>query len=352
MKKTLSLFLSLALLFSLAACGPKETQAPTSSASSPVSSSTAPDVSQPGVPEPEARTQVNMMVLSGPTGVGAAKLMLDNNLDHTLNDYNFEVVSENAQVVAALTSGETDIAAIATNMAANLANQTDGGIQVLAINTLGVLYVLEKGESVQSISDLQGRTIWATGKGANPEFILNKLLADNGVEAEIEWLTPQEINANMLESEDGVCMLPVPAATALGMQGQGTIRFALSLSDIWEETVGTVLPMGCVVARTEFIQQNPQAVTDFLEEYTDSIVYMQSGDAVSSAPGVKSQLVADLGLTANADIAFHAIPMCNLTFIAGEEMRNQLQTYYQVLFQADPSSIGGMLPYDDFYYIP
>lgn len=344
MKKTLSLFLSLALLLSLSACGPKESQAPGST-----SGSTS---QQPAVPEPEARTQVNMMVLSGPTGVGAAKLMLDNNLDHTQNDYNFEVVSENAQVVAALISGETDIAAIATNVAANLANQTDGGIQVLAINTLGVLYILEKGESVQFISDLQGRTIWATGKGANPEFILNKLLADNGVEAEIEWLTPQEINAKMLESEDGVCMLPVPAATALGMQGQGTIRFALSLSDIWEETVGTVLPMGCVVARTEFVEQNPQAVADFLEEYIDSIVYMQSGDALSSAPGNKSKLVADLGLTANADIALHAIPMCNLTFIAGEEMRNQLQTYYQVLFQADPASIGGMLPYDDFYYIP
>ena len=294
MKKTLSLFLSLALLLSLSACGPKESQAPGSTSGSASQ--------QPAVPEPEARTQVNMMVLSGPTGVGAAKLMLDNNLDHTQNDYNFEVVSENAQVVAALTSGETDIAAIATNMAANLANQTDGGIQVLAINTLGVLYILEKGESVQSVSDLQGRTIWATGKGANPEFILNKLLADNGVEAEIEWLTPQEINAKMLESEDGVCMLPVPAATALGMQGKGEINFALSLSDIWEETVGTVLPMGCVVARTEFIQQNPQAVTDFLEEYTDSIVYMQSGDAVSSAPGVKSQLVADLGLTCHSHV--------------------------------------------------
>lgn len=331
MKKTLSLFLSLALLFSLAACGPKESK-----------ESEAPD----------SRTQVNMMVLSGPTGVGAAKLMLDDSLDQTLNNYNFEVVAENTQVVAALTSGETDIAAIATNVAANLANQTDGGVQVLAINTLGVLYILEKGESVQSISDLQGRTIWATGKGANPEFILNKLLADNGVEAEIEWLTPQEINAKMLESENGVCMLPVPAATALGMQGKGEINFALSLSDIWEETVGTVLPMGCVVARTEFVEQNPQAVADFLEEYQESVEYMAIGDALSSAPGNKSKLVADLGLTANADIALHAIPMCNLTFIAGEEMRNQLQTYYQVLFQADPSSIGGMLPYDDFYYIP
>lgn len=346
MKKTLSLFLALSLLFSLAACGPKET----TDASGRGSSSQS-DASQ-SVSEPEVRPLVNMMVLSGPTGVGAAKLMLENNLNHTKNQYNMEVVAENPQVVAALTSGEADIAAIATNVAANLANQTDGGVQVLAINTLGVLYILEKGESVQSIADLQGRTIWATGKGANPEFILNKLLSDSGVEAEIEWLTPQEINVKMLESEDGVCMLPVPAANALWMQNQTQIRFALDLSQVWEETVGSVLPMGCVAARTEFIQQNPQAVADFLAEYQESVEYMSGGDKLASAPGEKSKLVADFGITANENIAFSAIPMCNLTFITGEDMRNALQDYYQVLFQADPASIGGMLPYDDFYYIP
>jgi len=345
MKKTLSLLLSLALLFSLAACGPKEPQNDGSTSSPSDSSEPASSA------EPAQRTPVNMMVLSGPTGVGAAKLMQENNLDHTKNQYQIEVVAENAQVVAALTNGDADIAAIATNVAANLANQTDGGVQVLAVNTLGVLYILEKGETVQSVGDLQGRTIWATGKGANPEFILNKLLADSGVEAEIEWLTPQEINAKMLESEDGVCMLPVPAANALAEQGED-IRFALNLSEVWEETVGSVLPMGCVAARTEFIEQNPQAVADFLEEYQESVEYMAGGDALSSAPGDKSKLVAGFGITANENIAFSAIPMCNLTFITGEDMRNALQEYYQVLFQADPASIGGMLPYDDFYYIP
>ena len=164
-------------------------------------------------------------------------------------------------------------------------------------------------------------------------------------QVDIQWMTPQEITAQMTSSEAGICMLPVPAATALLIQDSG-VREALSLSQVWDELDQGSLPMGCIVARTEFIEENPQVVEDFLAKYAESIAYMTDPENLEAA----AQLVAEQEITANAAVAQAAIPQCNLTCVTGEEMKNMLERYYQVLFQADPDSIGGSLPYDSFYY--
>ena len=342
MKRKLSLLLCAALTLSLlAGCGPKNTGNGSASGSDSTSQSTSQNT--------ENRTQVDFMVLSGPTGVGAAKLLSDNDAGTTLNDYNAEVVTENGQIQTALTSGEVDIAAIATNVAANLAAQSDGSIQMLAVNTLGVLYILDKNVGVTSLADLSGKTIYATGKGANPEYILNYLLTQNGVDpttdVTIEWLTAEEVSAKMISSDSAVCMLPVPAATAL-MAKDSAVKQAISLSDAWDELGNGSLAMGCVVARTEFIEENPQAVADFLTEYEASINYMKDEANLDTA----SELVAQYKITPSAAIAAAAIPQCNLTFASGQEMKDLVEGYFSVLFQANPASIGGRMPYDSFYY--
>lgn len=342
MKRKLSLLLCAALTLSLlAGCGPKNTGNGSASGSDSTSQSTSQNT--------EDRTQVDFMVLSGPTGVGAAKLLSDNDAGTTLNDYNAEVVTENGQIQTALTSGEVDIAAIATNVAANLAAQSDGSIQMLAVNTLGVLYILDKNVGITSLADLSGKTIYATGKGANPEYILNYLLTQNGVDpttdVTIEWLTAEEVSAKMISSDSAVCMLPVPAATAL-MAKDSAVKQAISLSDAWDELGNGSLAMGCVVARTEFIEENPQAVADFLTEYEASINYMKDEANLDTA----SELVAQYKITPSAAIAAAAIPQCNLTFASGQEMKDLVEGYFSVLFQANPASIGGRMPYDSFYY--
>ena len=342
MKRKLSLLLCAALTLSLlAGCGPKNTGNGSASGSDSTSQSTSQNT--------EDRTQVDFMVLSGPTGVGAAKLLSDNDAGTTLNDYNAEVVTENGQIQTALTSGEVDIAAIATTVAANLAAQSDGSIQMLAVNTLGVLYILDKNVGVTSLADLSGKTIYATGKGANPEYILNYLLTQNGMDpttdVTIEWLTAEEVSAKMISSDSAVCMLPVPAATAL-MAKDSAVKQAISLSDAWDELGNGSLAMGCVVARTEFIEENPQAVADFLTEYEASINYMKDEANLDTA----SELVAQYKITPSAAIAAAAIPQCNLTFASGQEMKDLVEGYFSVLFQANPASIGGRMPYDSFYY--
>ena len=354
MKRTLSLLLSAALSLSLlSGCGLFGSGSGSGSASQPDGSGSGSSSSSQGEVQQPA-TEINFMVLNGPTGVGAAWLMDNYGADSAPEDalftLNTTVTADNSDVTANLINRSADIAALSTNVAANLFAKSDGSIQVLAVNTLGVLYILEKGDTVQSMADLAGKTLLApsTGKGANPEYILNYLLEQNGVDpsqVDIQWMTPQEITAQMTSSEAGICMLPVPAATALLIQDSG-VREALSLSDVWDELEQGSLPMGCIVARTEFVEENPDVVEDFLTRYADSITYMTDPENLEAA----AELVAKYQITANAAVAQTAIPQCNLTCVTGEEMKNMLEQYYQVLFQADPDSIGGSLPYDSFYY--
>ena len=353
MKRTLSLLLTAALALSLlAGCGPKTPAG--ASAPVPGSSSSQPDRSDQdssqSTPEVDAPV-IKFMALSGPTGVGAAKLMADHDADAQNSAIaSYEIVTDNTQVQTALANGDVDIAAIATNAAASLYAKTDGGIQVLAVNTLGVLYILEKGDTVHSMADLKGKTLYCPSntKGANPEHILNHLLTGNGVDpsdVNIEWLTPQEITVKMTSSDAGICMLPVPAATALLVKDSG-VREAVSLSDAWQDLEGSPLPMGCVVARTEYIEENPLGVEAFLAAYEKSINYIS--DPTNSADA--SALVAQYEFAPNDQVAARAIPQCSLTFITGQEMKTTLEDYYTILFQTAPASIGGGLPYDSFYY--
>ena len=338
-RRTLSLLLCAALSLSLlAGCGPKDAPAGSGSGSAAGSVSTSADASKP-----VAEDVINFNVLSGPTGMGAAKLMKDQ-----ADALKSEVVAEPKAVIDALVSGSVDIAAVPTNVAAMLSNKTKGGVQVLAVNTLGVLYILEKGDTVHSMADLKGKTLFAVGQGANPEYVLNYLLTENGVdpaEVDIQFLEPQEITAKMASSESGICMLPVPAATALMMKDQG-IREAVSLSQAWDDLGNGPLPQGCVVARTQFVEEHPELVEDFLDEYEDSIEFMKDEDNRAEA----AALIAELGIAPNDKVAAKAIPQASLTFEDEDDMKDMLVNYYNVLMKADPKSIGGALPADGFYY--
>lgn len=343
MKKTVALILTAVMMLSLfAGCAAKEPADTTPTEATVSAEAAVPETSE--APE----TLPDLMVMSGPTGVGAAKLMADQEAAAEKVIASASVVADNEAVKNALISGEADIAAVATNMAATLANKTEGGITVLAINTMGVLYILEKGETVQTMADLKGKTVYATGQGANPEYILNYLLTQNGVEpgeVDIQWLTAQEVVAKMTTEEAAICMLPVPAATTVMMKDPA-VRQAISLSEVWDSLGNGALAQGCIVARTEYAEQNPNAVAAFLAAYEQSLQYMNGEASREDA----AALVAQYEITANAQIAAKAIPQCNLTFVTGADMKAILESFYDVLYQANPASIGGAMPEDAFYY--
>lgn len=344
-KSLLALTLALTLLCS---CRPK-TPEPTAT---PVPTPTSAPSAEPS-PTPTAEpVEVDVAMLKGPTGLGCAKLMEDDgmNLLSGKNRYGFLPCADPTEAVALLTKGEVDIAALPTNMASILYHKTDGDIQLLALNTYGVLYILEKGDTIASMKDLKGKTVHAYGQGANPEFVLNYLLEQNGVEPEevdVRWhASTDEVSALMAGGEGEVCMLPVPAATAVLMQNEN-VRQALDLTKEWNRAGGDgVLTMGCVVVRAQFAQEQPQAVETFLTEYEDSIRYMTDPANLSEA----ALLAEKQGIVPKAAVAEKAIPAANLCFVTGEDMMDGIQGYYRVLYRADPAAIGGSIPDGAFYY--
>ena len=350
--KILALGLALALTAGLlAGCtGGSGSQSP-----APTPSQTVTPALAPSETAPAEKTAVNLAVLKGPSGVGAAKLLADSDAGETANDYAYSILADNTEIVAGLSSGSLDIAAVASNVAANLYNKTNGGIQIAAVSGLGVLYILENGDTVHSMADLAGRTIYATGQGANPEYVLNYLLTENGVDpadVDIQWKTGDEITTLMVSGEADLCMLPVPAATAVQLKN-ADVREALDLSAEWDNLQnGSHLTMTTIVARTDFIEENPQAVENFLSDYAASVEFMNDPDNLAlSSDENPAQLVASYGITANAQIAEAAIPKCALVCITGaSDMRSAIQGYYEVLYQANPDSIGGGIPDDAFYY--
>lgn len=228
---------------------------------------------------------------------------------------------------------------------------------MLALNTGGVLYILEgKGtQSITSVAGLQGKTLYAFGQGANPQYILSDLLAQNGMDGEsltIQWATPEEVTQALLSGEADAALLPVPAATAAIAKGQGQVREAIDLSQAWEEAHGGAgqsgagLFMGCLVVRRAFAEENPQAVADFLAAYRESQAF------VSQDPAAAAPLAEAHGLAPSAAIAEKAIPSCNLCFFEGRDMAERITPYFEALFRADPAAVGGSLPDDAFYYVP
>ena len=299
--------------------------------------------------EPAPKTTVRIGAIQGPTGIGMVHLMQADADGTAANEYDFTVSSVPQDIGTQLASGNLDIAAVPTNLAASLYQKTEGKVQLLAVNTLGVLYMLDNGNGITSIADLKGKTIYSTGEGANPEYILRYVLQKNGIDPDkdvtIEFLAENtELVAKMVKGDITLAMVPEPNVSSVTAQN-ANVRVALSMNTEWEAVAGenNKLMMGCVAVRKDFAEANKTAVDAFLAEYKASIE--KAADAEATAA-----LCETYGIIPKAALAKKAIPNCELTFVAGADMKAQIAGYYQVLFDANPKAIGGKLPDDAFYY--
>lgn len=329
-----SLLLALTLALSLTACGGQANSEP----------------EQPETQEEQTAAEINLYVLSGPTGIGAMNLWAASDAGETKNTYHITMPGANDEVVAALSKGDADIAAVATNLAATLYNKTDGGVTVLAVNTLGVLSLLSNGQEVNAVSDLKGKTIYAPGQGANPEYILRYVLTGNGLDPDkdvtLQFVGEGSELLTVWQSDpEAIILAPQPVATSILMQNENA-RTLFDMTEEWDKIAGgdSTLMMGCVIVRNEFLQANPGAVELLLQEYAASIEKAQFDVEGTAA------LCEQYGLIPKAALAQKAIPSCGLTFVTGAEMKTGLSGYLQVMFDANPKSVGGALPGDGFYY--
>ena len=297
---------------------------------------------------PASAENIRIAAMRGPTAMGLCGLM-EKAAEGPVsgNSYEFTLEGSPDAVVPLVVRGDVDIAAIPANLASVLYNRTNGKIQALAINTLGVLYIAEKGNTVQSIDDLRGRTIYSAGKGATPEYALEYVLSANGLEVGkdvfIEWKSEHaECVAALKNDTNGVAMLPQPFA-ATAVLSDSSIRIALDLNQLWQDATGLGLITGVTIVNRDFAAEHPDAIKAFLSDYSDSVSFMTSDARAAS-------VVASLGIVPEK-AAEAAIPYCNIVMIDGEEMHEALSFYLSVLETQNPQAVGGKAPLDDFYFV-
>lgn len=292
---------------------------------------------------------MRVYTLAGPTGIGMAGIMEGNE-----GAYEFTLCSAANDIVAAIASGSADVASCPTNLAATLYQKTSGAVQLLALNTLGVLHVVTADESIQSVQDLAGRTVYATGQGSVPEYALSYILEQNGLAdiVTVEYVAEHSELATMLAAGRAqIGVLPEPHVTSALMQND-SLRAALDVTALFEDAARAdgkedmVLSMGCVIVRRAYAQEHPEALAQFMADYAASVELVNAD--VSGA----AQLVQKHGILPKAAVAERAIPNCHIVFITGEAMRAQIEPLYQLLYDANPASVGGAMPDDAFYYVP
>lgn len=344
MKKLLSVLLVLTmLLISLSACGVQN------NASSHESDSQSVSDTEEIIENTPDNIEVRVAGMTGPTSIGMVKVISDSSKGEAQGNYKFTIAGSADEISPLIIKGELDIAAVPANLASILYNKTEGGVKLLAINNLGVLYILDKNTGIASVEDLKGKTIYATGKNATPEYTLRYILSSNGIDPDndvtIEFKSePAEIVALLNGSESGVAMLPQPYVIVAKSQVEG-LEIALDLGEEWKKIdAESETVTGVIIARTAFVEDHPEAVKTFLDEYTESCKFVNAN--VEDA----ATLVEEAGIF-KAAIAKQAIPFCNVTGTIGEDMKPVVNGYLNVLYNQNPAAVGGKLPGDDFYYI-
>ncbi|RJW38233.1 ABC transporter substrate-binding protein [Clostridiales bacterium TF09-2AC] len=304
--------------------------------------------------EPKLTCQAGIRVgsLKGPTSMGLVSLMDKAAKGETSNVYEFTMTGKADELVGKIANGDLDIALVPANVASVLYAKTQGNVTVLDINTLGVLYVVASDDSITSMADLKGRTIYMTGKGTTPEYVMNYLLKENGLgsgDVDLQFKSEATEVASILKQDSSaIGVLPQPFATAACIQNED-LKTVLDLTEQWDmlnQDSGSMLVTGVTLVRSDFLRENRSPIEDFLKDHAESALF------TSGHPEEAAALIAAQGIVEKAPIAQKALPYCNIVCITGQEMKDALSGYLSILLEQDAKSIGGQMPGDDFYYMP
>ncbi len=346
MKKLRLAVIFMLCIMMLTACADKDKEAVQKDQTAEASATVAPTQS----PNPTEKTDIKIAALKGPTAIGMVKVMEDNASGAAANNYTFTIAGAADEISTGLVKGDFDIAAIPCNLASVLYNKTQGKIKLAGVNTLGVLYIVETGDSIHSVADLKGKTIYSTGLGTTPQYTLNYILSANNIDPEndvtIEYKTEAtEVAALLSESNDAVAMLPQPYVTTV-MMNNDKVHIALDVAKEWEAVSkdGSSVVTGVVVVRSEFLESHKDAFDAFMKEYGTSAAYVNENVEEASVLVEKFDIF-------KAAVIKKALPYCNITLLTGEDMKTKVNGYLTALFNQNPQSVGGALPAEEFYYM-
>lgn len=345
-KKMAALALALCMMgAAVTGCGAPASE----SGSAPERAPSSSEVSKQPSSTPVEKMTIKVVAQKGPTGLGMVKLMQDSEDEKTADTYQVTIASSPDAAVSMLSSGEVDVAALPSNTAAVLYNKTSGNIQLAALNTLGILYIVTNGETVDSIADLKGKTVYSSGQGATPEYAFNYILTENGLEpgkdVAVEYKADHtELAASILAGDAKIAVLPEPFVTQVTTKDPD-VKVSLNLTDEWNKVAGdkSVLTMGCLAVRKDFVEKNKEVFDEFLDAYKASVEFTNANVDEAAQLSEKYDIMP-------AAVAKKAIPNCNIVYIDGQEMKQKMPDFLNILYTANPKSIGGELPGEDFYY--
>lgn len=347
MKRLIALAIAMILCVGLfASCSTEDGQ--TEKTTTDAETTTAPETTAELSQDP-----VRAYALQGPTGMGFAKLMQDSADGKAALSYEFQLAASADEFTGEIIQGNFEIAAVPTNLAAVLYARTEGAVSVAAVNTMGVLHLLENGDTIQSIEDLEGKTVYSSGQGSVPEYVMNYILDTFDIDCEVIYEANHDaVATRLLAGEIDLAVLPEPKVTTVLKNAEVPegMRAALDLTEVWQDAcdannVDGSLYMGCVIVNNSWAQEHPAEMKAFLEEYKASIEYVETN------PAEAAQIIADQGIIPSAQIAEAAIPGSNIVYVDGEEMATDLASFYDILYSYNPDSVGGAVPDDNIYYI-
>lgn len=305
-----------------------------------------------GCGEKEEETVLRIGGMKGPTSMGLLFMKDEVENGAGTGAYEFTMVTGADELLPMMIKGELDIALVPANVAAILYQKTEGGVAVIDINTLGVLYMVSGDSNIVNVEDLRGKTIYLTGKGTTPDYVLHYILQENGLQEgdyTLEYKSePTEVAALLAEKPEAVGLLPQPFVTVACAQNEA-LQVVMDMNEQWsllQGESGSRMVTGVTVVRKEVLEENEKAVLEFMSRHK------ASAEAINQDVEKGAELVVAAGIIGKAPIAQKAIPKCNITYVDGEEMKQALSGYLQVLFEQDATSVGGKLPEDDFYYVP
>lgn len=302
-KRISAAFLALLMLFSLASCADNGGE-------------TKPEETTSYVRE----NKTKLAVFNGVTSLGVAKLVKDRGYA-----YESSLYTDLSEVENLIKNGGADMAAVPVESAARLFNETKGAVKIIAVNNLGVLHLVTGDESIKTLADLKDKTVYATGKGTAYEHIMNFIFEKNAISPKVEYVaTEAELVTLAIEGKADICIIPEPYATKVVFENTKMKR-VIDLSDEWNKFSEAPLVQGVIVARTEYIEQNPEYIEQFLFQNEISVNFLNENIDAGADMLYNGQYFSTF------DLARECVPACNLYFMKGEEMKAAVKVVYDVL---------------------
>ena len=335
MKRFFSLLLACAMLLSLTACGPKTPGSSSGGGSTSGSTSGDPNTSRPDPKDALYALSYTSMATF------VASQQLRESIEQQYGQPDAPANGGEYGQEDGGGFGENAIVLMTAGRAARMYQISSGEYQMLAITNLCGPQLLVKGASPSSWDELRGRTIHAKANDPDQIAILRHLLVENGLDPDMN-VTIETDSSPYYRPEDsqkGDVYLLDPYNAAAAMAADSSLTLLADLGEEWADLSLGQIVAGCAVARTEFVQAHPEAISAFL-----------SGMEQSSAAMSDPDTAVNYWSNPNQDVLLAALPHCGIAFVTGQDMKDLAEDYYLSLFQADPDAIGGGLPYDDFYY--